>query len=544
MAFGICLLPLFSFASPKRSIDSLMVQLNEVIQKRPEYLREKEQRLHKKYEEVENAADEHSRFDALTHLYEEYHSFNTDSAYNVACSQETLALKLGDKVLIENARLNRANVLAATGMYHEALELMDSVEFSNLPEYLYPFYYHIKRTLYGYLEDYAAFEPEKRYYHSLTNAYRDSIMSVHIPSTLSYAITKADYLNVNGSPAEAINVLKTFMEENELSEHDKAICAWTLSEAYGKIGDKQSQKEQLIIAAISDLKSSVREYVALRQLAIMLYEDGYLEKAYELMSIAVDDASKSNSRQRIIEINDYYPQINGIYIDKIKEQKTSLERTIFVIAVLVILLFGLLIFVYVQMRRVARGKREIESAYSQLDKASKDLKEANQELIRAKNDIEEISELKEVYIGNYMEQCLEYIEKLDNFRKKIAKLANGAKIEDIKKLTKSDTYISDELKLFYKQFDKTFLSIFPKFVEDMNELLLPEEGYTLKKDGTLNPELRIFALIRLGITDSSQIAKFLQYSLPTIYNYRVKVRNKARGNRENLEAEVMKIGKK
>lgn len=531
-------------SSSDKTNEVLENELFAVIEKRPEYLKEKEARLKEKYNEVHNAKDDRELFDALTHLYEEYHSFNPDSAYSVTLRQGELAQKIGDIILIENARLNRANVLASTGMYHETLELIDSVNFNNLPEYLYPFYYHIKRTVYGYLEDYAAFEPEKTRYHNLTNAYRDSIMSVHIPQTLSYAITKADYLNVNGQPQEAVNVLTTFMDENDLSEHDRAICAWTLSESYAKLGDKEKQKEQLLISSISDLKSSVREYISLRQLAIMLYEEGELEKAYQLMSIAVDDASKSNSRQRIIEINDYYPQINGIYIDMVKEQKGSLEKTLIIIAVLAVLLIGLLVFVYKQMRRIVKDRREIKEAYLQLNKITEQLRIANDQLIRANNDIVEISELKEAYIGNYMEQCLVYIEKLDDYRKKVGKLANSGKIDDIKKVTKSGSYIDQELKLFYKQFDKTFLSIFPTFVSELNELLRPEETYATKKDGTLNTELRIYALIRLGITDSSQIAKFLQYSLTTIYNYRVKVRNKAKGERENLETEVMKIGKK
>ena len=524
--------------------DSLMNQLDTVISNRPRYLAEKEVRLQERYDELRNATDDYKKFDALTHLYEEYHSFNTDSAYSVTLRQNALANRVGDIVLIDNARLNRANVLASTGMYHETLELLDSVNFSDLPDYLYPFYYHIKRTVYGYLEDYAAFEPEKSHYHELTNAYRDSIMSVHIPSILSHAITKADYLNVNGRPAEAVEVLNAFMAENELSEHDKAICAWTLSESYGRLGDKQKQKEQLLISSISDLKSAVREYISLRQLAIMLYEEGELEKAYELMSIAVDDASKSNSRQRIIEINDYYPSINGIYIDKIKEQKSNLERTVIIITVLAILLLVLILFIVKQMRNISRARKEIENAYMQLNEAAKQIKDKNEKLVKANSDIAEYSELKEVYISKYMEQCLIYIEKLDEFRRKARKLVDAGKVDELKKIVKSDFFIQEELRLFYKQFDQTFLNLFPTFVEDFNSLLAMDENYSTKKDGTLNTELRIFALIRLGISDSNDIARFLQLSLSTIYNYRVKVRNKAKDDRQQLEDELMKIGRK
>ena len=125
----------------------------------------------------------------------------------------------------------------------------------------------------------------------------------------------------------------------------------------------------------------------------------------------------------------------------------------------------------------------------------------------------------------------------------MGKLVNSGKTSELKSLLKSSTVVDDELKAFYDQFDKTFLSLFPTFVEEFNSLLLPEEAILPKKEGALNTELRIYALIRLGITDSDKIAKFLRYSLTTIYNYRTKVRNKARGDRNSLDTEVLKIGK-
>lgn len=142
-----------------------------------------------------------------------------------------------------------------------------------------------------------------------------------------------------------------------------------------------------------------------------------------------------------------------------------------------------------------------------------------------------------------MDQCLVYIDKLDGYRKTVGKLVNSGKSDDLKKLAKSTSLIDDELRQFYEQFDRTFLSIYPSFVSDLNGLLMPEEAIVPKKEGSLNTELRIFALIRLGISDSDRIAKFLRYSLTTIYNYRTKVRNKAKGDRNRLEAEIMKIGR-
>lgn len=537
--FLVCCL----FASGKASTDSLMKQLDSVIARRGAYLQNKEGRLSALHREYLSAKDDRARFDMLLHLYDEYHSFNTDSAYNMSLRQEKIAEKLGDRNMIMHARLNRANIFGATGMYHECLQLLDSLNPADIPDYLHPYYFHIKRTVYGRMSDYAAFPSDKRRYFNLTNSYRDSIMAVNDSASLAHVITKADYLNVNGAPGEAIELMKSFMASNDLSEHEKAICAWTLSEAYKKTGDKAMEKENLLISAISDLKSSVREYISLRQLALVLYEEGDLDRAYEFMTIAVEDAAKCNARQRIIELNDTYPMINGIYVETVRNQKKSLERYIAIITVMALLLVGMLFYMRRQMVKIAKARREVEEAYNRQNKLTEELRASNEKLTDANNAIAEISELKEVYIGRYMDQCLTYIEKLDTYRKTMGKLVNSGKTSELKSLLKSSTVVDDELKAFYDQFDKTFLSLFPTFVEEFNSLLLPEEAILPKKEGALNTELRIYALIRIGITDSDKIAKFLRYSLTTIYNYRTKVRNKARGDRNSLDAEVLKIGK-
>lgn len=523
--------------------DSLMRELDNVITQREMYLHQKEARLAELNKELFAKDNDKDRFDVLNYLYDEYHPFNADSAYNISIRQEALAKRMGDKNLLLNARMHRANILGATGMYHECLNLMDSIKLDSLPDYLRPYYHHIKRTIYGRMADYAAFPADKSRYFRLTNSYRDSIILSNEPGSLPHVITKVDFLNVNGSPKEAIKLMKDFMHDNNLSEHERAICAWTLSEAYAKTGEREMQKENLIISAISDLKSSVREYISLRQLALMLYEEGDLDRAYRFMTIAVDDAAKCNARQRIIELNDTYPMINGIYVETVKKQKDILETYVIVIAVLALLLIILLFYMRKQMIRIKNNHKELAAAYERQNKLTEELKTSNRKLTEANFAIAENSELKEVYIGRYMDQCVVNIEKLDTYRKSLSSLVKSGKSEELKQLLKSSSIIDEELKAFYYQFDKTFLSLFPTFVEDFNKLLLPEEAIVPKKEGSLNTELRIYALIRLGITDSEKIAKFLRYSLTTIYNYRTKVRNKAKGDRNTLESEVLNIGR-
>ena len=96
---------------------------------------------------------------------------------------------------------------------------------------------------------------------------------------------------------------------------------------------------------------------------------------------------------------------------------------------------------------------------------------------------------------------------------------------------------------YYKNFDAIFLHVYPSFVSDFNELLLPEERIVLKEGELLNTELRIYALVRLGINDSVKIAELLHCSPQTVYNNRLKVRNKASVPKEQFAETVRLLGK-
>ena len=200
-------------------------------------------------------------------------------------------------------------------------------------------------------------------------------------------------------------------------------------------------------------------------------------------------------------------------------------------------------YVYKQMKKVAAARREVIDANKRLKELNDELHLSNAQLKEANHSIAENSYLMEEYIGRYMDECSVYLEKMVNYRRSLGKIAATGNVEELYKNIKSSKFIEGELKEFYTNFDNTFLQLFPTFVEDFNALLADDEQISLKAGERMNTELRIFALIRLGITDSVKIAQFLRYSVTTIYNYRTKVRNKAAGDRDLLEQEVMTIGK-
>ena len=171
----------------------------------------------------------------------------------------------------------------------------------------------------------------------------------------------------------------------------------------------------------------------------------------------------------------------------------------------------------------------------------KHLYRTHRKLVATNTTLEEVGKIKEVYIARYLDRCVEYLEKLEQYRRSLEKLAMASKTEELFKVIRSDQFLRDERKAFYREFDKSFLDLFPNFVDNFNKLLVEEARIYPKPGELLNTELRIFALIRLGVTDSARIAHFLSYSLTTVYNYRSKIRNRAAGNKDAFEQEVMKL---
>lgn len=526
----------------EHKVDSLMEKLQEAIDNREAFIQQKESRIVELRKEISAAENDNRRSDALDALINEYNSYNTDSALAICRRRELLARKNGNPVMIRNAMMNTANVLATTGMYKEAMEIMDTIHTADIPGYMHPFRYHILRTLYGMMADYAVRDDDREKYSALTTQYLDSLTAVNPPGSVGYVMAAATLHNARGEYENAAELVNRFLHDNETTTHEKAICDFTLSETYELAGDTRRQKEYLSRAAIADMQSAVREYISLRNLAVLLYREGEVEDAYNLLRISMEDAAKCNARMRVVELNNIFPLVNDMYLDVIQRQKRNLRWSLIIISILSAILLGAVFYVLKQMKRTAAAKKDVEHANEMLQQLNNELKASNAALQAANQSIAENSRIKEEYIARYMDQCSLYIEKLDSYRKQLGKLIIAGKTRQLNDTLKSTAFLDEELKAFYDNFDNTFLNLFPTFVADFNALLRPEEEIVPKKPGHLTTELRIFALIRLGIGDSVKIAQFLRYSVTTIYNYRTKARNKAVGNRDKLEEEVMKIG--
>ena len=248
------------------------------------------------------------------------------------------------------------------------------------------------------------------------------------------------------------------------------------------------------------------------------------DRAFRYIRQSLDDAVFYNAKLRKVQIATALPMIEKAYSDNKARQDKEKRRYINWITTIAILL---LMICVVAIRFYYKGRlnaKEIENKNTQLAEYYKSIEAAENHLKMANLELVEANAAKEEYLGLFLSMCSGYLDKL-------------------KKAQGREQY-EEELKKFYRTFDTSFLQLYPTFVEDFNSLLQEESRMTLKDGETLNTELRIFALIKLGITQSSHIASLLRYSVNTIYNYRAQVKNAALSDRENFEESVRKIGSK
>ena len=528
-------------AKDNKSTDALLREIDGLVKNRRTYGVEKETRITDLKRLLAEAASDEQRYGFCGRLFDEYRAYNLDSSFVYAQRKEELAHRLNKQDYLDDSAMNIAEVMGTTGMYKEALELLGKIDKKTLPDYLYGYYYHLYRTIYGLMGDYAVTEKAKKEYYRMTDLYRDSLLQVNASDSLGHALVMADKCIVHARYDEAIDMLMEYYRKPFLDDHAQAMIAYTISEGYRLKGDKQGQKHYLALSAIADLKSAVKEYVSLRKLASLVYEEGDIDRAYNYLKCSLEDATLCNARLRTLEISQVFPIIDKAYQLKTERQQREMKISLICISLLSVFLLAAIFFVYKQMKKVAAARREVVDTNTLLQELNEELHDSNSQLKEMNHTLSEANYIKEEYIGRYMDQCSTYLDKMDLYRRSLNKIAAAGRVEELYKAIKTSQFLDEELKEFYANFDVTFLQLFPNFVDEFNALLT--EPMQPKPGEQLNTELRIFALIRLGITDSTKIAQFLRYSVTTIYNYRTRVRNKALGEREEFEAKVMKIGK-
>jgi hypothetical protein len=536
----IVLFPVLLLA--QNDFDSLLKELDNTVDNYQLYSNRKESEINKLKESLKQNATNIQKQAVYEKLYDEYKLYQSDSALFYARKVFQIADKLGDTRKIAESQLDLASIMGTLGMYKEATDLLNKININRSPD-LKAYYFTVNSAVYGYMSDYAASPQEKEKYVLLTKKYRDSSLNFYpIQSRPYITAMSSKYINA-GQYNEALSLLVNYFPTITRRSPDRAVIAYIISQSYRGKKEVEQEKKWLTISAISDLQLVKKEYISLRSLAFIMYEDGDIDRAYKYMKRSLEDALFCNARLRTYEIAKMMPIISEAYQHQNETNRFQLVIFLTSASVLSLILLVILFLLFKQMKKLNNAKQDIDLANIQLSELNKELYIFNEKLKDTNFTLTEANLLKEIYIGSYMDQCSDYIRKLEVYRRKLNLMATTGKMNDLVTAVKSKEFIENELKEFYSNFDKTFLQLFPNFVGEFSDLLVDQDSIQLKEGELLNTELRIFALIRLGIKDSAKISVFLRYSVSTIYNYRSQIKNKAIGPRDDFELAVMRIGR-
>lgn len=519
------------------STDTILDKLNDALRNKQRYVQLKEERIlnFKKIKSDDLTKEQEYNYNKT--LYTEYQKFNSDSAIFYVKKNLKIADELQNKDLSDLAKIQLVTLFSSSGKYRESEALIKSIDKKTLSKALLPNYYVAYRE---FFEHYAANSYSVQYMQQIQK-YRDSLLMVLDPNSLNYKINKIQqgmYLKMDTAQKQ----LKALLENTKDDNPQYAMITYLLGSIYERSHQLELRKKYYALSATADIKNANKDNASLQELALVFYEIGDVDMAYKLTQSAIEDALYCNVQFRTLLMSEVYSIINTVYLEREAKRKTELQLYLLCISLLSAFLIVAVIYVYKQMKKVSRIRGELYETSQKLAELNKDITETNNQLQERNAQLSESNHIKEEYIAHFFSLCSTYINKLENYRIILNKKATAKQFDEIYRMLKSTTLVDNELEELYKNFDIIFLNLYPTFVKDFNELLIKEEQIVLKQGELLNTELRIFALIRLGISDSVKIAAFLRYSLSTIYNYRTRARNKAAVSRNDFEEMVMKIG--
>lgn len=541
LLFAIVLLLPYHLFSQNNSAE-LLLEIDKTMENNALYTQKKEHTIAKLKTLLKNTISPVQQYTITQKLHNNYQSYQSDSALVYARKNLLIAENLKTPEKINQAKLNLVSIMGTLGMYKEGIDVLNDIPIATTPN-LKGSFYGATRVIYNQMADNASSKHEKEKYLFLSKKYRDSCIRFYPVNSTPYIVAKADWYIDHKKHKETLHLLLPYFSKISQNDPSRAIIAYIISQAYKHKKDNDEEKRWLSISALSDLQLAKKEYISLRSLAFLLYEEGDIDHAYIYIKRSLDDAVMCNARLRTYEISKMLPIISESYQQQNETNRFQLVLFLSSAGFLVLILLALLYLLSRQMKKLSNAKKDLSLANNKLSELNTELSIFNGKLNISNSTLTEANFLKEIYIGRYMDQCSDYLGKLDEYQRKLNILATTGKINDLVSAVKSKKYIENELKEFYANFDKTFLQLFPNFIRDFNALLIPEEVIPLKNSKELNTELRIFALIRLGIKDSAKIAVFLRYSISTIYNYRSQLKNKSAGPRDEFEEKVMEIGK-
>ena len=498
--------------------DELLHRLDQYIARRDEFSSKKEKKLIRMKKKLNLTSDKRERLSLYNQIYREYYTYRYDSAMVYANRGLQLAEQLHNAYFINLNKINRAAVLSTGGFYSQAEDLLLSLKSEDISPKLMQYYYYTLTWVYNYWEAFCErsefkeeMQDKKRLYLAKTLEYvgnKHSALYYYLSGELEYLRHRTD--------KKVLGWYQKALATSPIDSRVHASAAYCIARYYQDNGQMDIYEKYLVEAAISDQICPLKENLALQELSTYLYNKDakYAKRVSKYIYCSMEDAQFYNNRLRMVEISRILPLITETNHQQGIRQNRIITASLVVVSIVSLGFLAMMFFVFRINKRLAKSRREVKSQNTLLD-------ELNQKLLNT-------NKRRETYMRLFMDISAVYIKKLDDYRKLVSRKIKAKQTADLLTAINSYKLAEEEASSFYNRFDKAFMDLYPNFVDEFNQLLLPEKQIVLPAPNSLTKELRIYALMRLGITDGQELATLLFYSTQTIYNYKTAIRKRAK----------------
>lgn len=526
-------------AQGKTDEKTLLDRIDKMIENDQYYQGIKEKELKHLKRQAYEAEDNQTRLLFLDSIYHAYSAYRYDSAYAYMKQGLELAEKCHNTYYILRNQINQASILSVRGFYSKAENILKSLNPDEMPYQLKLYYYFTYAWLYSYWESYSKnsdyaeeFRAQKKHYMTLLIQSFNENNKHNV--FYQYLMGEYAYLH-NPTSKESLNHYQKALKMSPAKSRIHAMSAYGIARYYKKNGKFDLYEEFLVEASVSDGLCQLKETVALQKLAYYLFKKdaSNSKRAAKYIQHTMEDAQFFNNQLRMIEISNILPVIASANQQAAERSRTRFLWGFIGVSIALVIILILSLVNNRQKNKLKKNKAEIEEQNEKQKEMNAQLTELNQQLV-------ETNIKRETYMRLFMDISAAYISKLSDYRKLVSRKIKANQTADLLKSLNTHKLEEEESQMFYNRFDKAFMELYPGFVTELNKLLLPECQMEVPTTHDLTTEIRIFALMRMGVTDSQEIATLLHYSTQTIYNYKSGMRAKAI-NRDTFESDINQL---
>ena len=474
-------------------------------------------------------------------LYDEYVAFNFDSAHHYIKRNMEILRQLDSPELMADCQIRMSHILAVSALFDKADKALDDIQPEQLSVERQVDYYKQRTELNLYRSEMAHSTPYIGEYIDSTQHYRQLMLQIAPKESFDYTSCLANYSCECGDVDKAIRLFEDILPTLPQGDRQYSVVTSTLAYFYSRANQPDQQERYLLLSAINNLRGAILENNSLRELSAILMERGEYEKAYTYLSQASNDARLYGSRLRSVQVARMAPLITRAYDAERTQAQRRTNILLIVISTIALLLIGTIVYTLSLIRKRRLANEKISLMNAELQHHNAEIRTMNEQIQTVNTEMKEANRIKDEYIGRFLELCSALIHRGEERMRVLNRLARDRKLEELYAELKNNRPINEGIRMFHQNFDTAFLNIYPDFISEVNRLLQPDKRFEVSEDSQrLTTELRILALIRLGITDNQKIADILRSSINTIYTYRSTLKSRA-AVKDTFEDDIKRI---